>query len=44
MFDPRASQLEQAALGKPKVNQTANHFVMGTRHEKFDSTILDYAA
>ena len=57
MFDPRASQLEQAALGNPKVNQMANHnillfgfrssqfhIVMGTRHEKFDSTILDYGA
>ena len=37
MFDPRASQLEQAALGNPKVNQMANHNILlfGFRSSQF---------
>ena len=55
MFDPRASQLEQAALGNPKVNQMSNrnillfglsqfHFVISTGPENSGPTILVYAA
>ena len=37
MSDPRASQLEQAALGNPKVNQTSNHNILlfGSRSSQF---------
>lgn len=41
MSDPRASQLEQAALGNPKVNQTSNHNILlfGFRSSQIYSVI-----